>query len=158
VLLTQCHSLDYLPWLVGKVNSVWGSLSKLSDLDLEVEDTAEIVIRFENGSLGSLHIDYAQQPPSHRIEVGGTLGRVECDLQSGTMRFYGVAVKEWEEHDVPDGWERNAMFVAEIQHFLDVVSGQAEPACTLEDGVQVMRLIAAVQASNKSGRAITVAA
>jgi predicted dehydrogenase len=157
VLLTQCHSLDYLPWLVGKVNSVWGSLAKLSDLDLQVEDTAEISIRFEDGSLGSLHIDYAQEPPSHRIEIGGTLGRVECDLQSGTMRFYDVSVRDWEEHRVPDGWERNSMFVEEIRHFLDVVSGKARPACTLEDGVQVMRLIAAVQASNSSGRLITVA-
>jgi predicted dehydrogenase len=158
VLLTQCHSLDYLPWLVGKVSSVWGSLAKLSDLELEVEDTAEISLRFEDGSLGSLHIDYAQQPPSHRIEIGGTLGRLECDLQAGTMRFYDVAVKDWQEHRVPDSWERNAMFMEEMRHFLDVVSGKAEPACTLEDGVEVMRLIAAVQASNSSGRAITVAA
>jgi predicted dehydrogenase len=158
VLLTQCHSLDYLPWLVGKVNAVWGSLAKLSDLDLEVEDTAEIGIRFENGSLGSLHIDYAQQPPSHRIEIGGTLGRVECDLQAGAMRFYDVAVRGWEEHNVPDGWERNAMFVKEIEHFLDVVKGKAEPVCTLEDGVEVMRLITAVQESSSSGRAIPRAA
>jgi predicted dehydrogenase len=158
VLLTQCHSLDYLPWLVGKVGSVWGRLARLSDLDLEVEDSAEIVLQFESGSLGSLHIDYAQQPPSHRIEIGGTLGRVDCDLHAGTIRFYDVAAKAWEEHNVPDGWERNAMFVEEIQHFLAVVRGRAEPACTLEDGVMVMRLIAAVQTSSNSGRAITAAA
>jgi predicted dehydrogenase len=157
VLLTQCHSLDYLPWLAGTVSSVWGSLAKLSDLDLQVEDTAEIGIRFQNGALGSLHIDYAQQPPSHRVEIGGTLGRVECDLQAGTMRFYDVAGNGWEEHNVPEGWERNAMFVREIQNFLEVIRGKAEPACTLEDGVEVMRLIAAVRASHNTGRLITQA-
>ena len=154
VLLTQCHSLDYLPWLAGKVSAVWGSLAKLSDLDLEVEDTAEIGFRFQDGALGSLHIDYAQRPPSHRVEIGGTLGRVECDLQAGTMRYFDVAGNSWEEHRVPEGWERNDMFVQEIQNFLGMVSGRAEPACTLEDGVAVMRLISAVQASNSSGRLI----
>jgi predicted dehydrogenase len=68
-----------------------------------------------------------------------------------------VEGKGWEEHSVPDGWERNAMFVEEIQHFLAVVSGTAEPACTLDDGLGVMRLIAAVQMSNSSGRLITQA-
>jgi len=87
VLLTQCHSLDYLPWLVGRVSAVWGSLAKLSDLDLDVEDTAELGVRFENGSLGSLHLDFAQQPPSHRVEIAGTLGRIECDLLAGVLRF-----------------------------------------------------------------------
>ena len=32
VVLTQCHSLDYLPWLVGEVKSVWGMMDKISDL------------------------------------------------------------------------------------------------------------------------------
>jgi predicted dehydrogenase len=157
VLLTQCHSLDYLPWLVGKVDSVWGSLAKLSDLELEVEDSAEIGLRFEDGALGSLHIDYAQQPPSHRIEISGTRGRVECDLLAGTIRFYDVAGQEWEEHSAPGGWERNDMFLEEIRHFLAVVAGKAKPVCTLEDGVGVMRLITAVRASDSSARMITVA-
>jgi len=155
VLLTQCHALDYLPWLVGKVGTVWGALAKLSDLDLAVEDTAEIGIRFENGCLGSLHIDYAQEPPSHRVEIGGTRGRVECDLQAGTLRFYDIAAKEWEEHQVPDGWARNTMFEQEIHHFIAVTKGRAQPACSLEDGVSVMRLIEAVRASSSSGCAVT---
>jgi predicted dehydrogenase len=49
------------------------------------------------------------------------------------------------------------MFMKEIQHFRAVANGHAEPACTLEDGVEVMRLITAVQASSRSGRAITTA-
>jgi len=65
VVLTQCHSLDYLPWLVGRVGSVWGFTAKLSDLEVDVEDTAKIGLRFENGALGSIHLDYNQQPPAH---------------------------------------------------------------------------------------------
>ena len=52
VLLTQCHSLDYLPWLVGEVESVWGFVGKLSDLEVDVDDTAEIGLRFDGRGAG----------------------------------------------------------------------------------------------------------
>jgi predicted dehydrogenase len=156
VLLTQCHSLDYLPWLVGGPESVWGFLAKLSDLEIDVEDTAEIGVRFQNGSLGSLHIDYIQRPPSHRIEINGTRGIVLCDLVAGMTRFYDTSTKEWEEDDLPTEWERNVMFLEEMRHFLAVVHGEAKPACTLDEGVSVMRLIAAIRASSSSGRVVSL--
>jgi predicted dehydrogenase len=156
VLLTQCHSLDYLPWLMGKVESVWGFLAKLSDLDLDVEDTAEIGVRFAEGSVGSLHIDYAQQPPSHRVEISGTRGGLVCDLHAGTTRLYDVARKEWEEYGLPPSWERNVMFLEEMKHFLAVVKGDTDPACTLHDGIRVMQIISAVQVSNSSGRMVSL--
>lgn len=156
VLLTQCHSLDYLPWLVGEVDSVWGFLGQLSDLELDVEDTAEIGVRFVNGSLGSLHLDYSQQPPSHELEITGTSGRLLCDLMTGTTRFHPASEKRWIEDSLPRSWERNALFVAEMQHFLDVVHGKAKPACALDDGVRVMKLIGAVQTANRTGKVVNL--
>ena len=156
VLLTQCHSLDYLPWLIGRAESIWGFLGKLSELDVDVEDSAEIGVRFEDGSLGSLHLDYAQQPASHRVEMSGNRGSLLCDLLGGTTRFYDVATKKWEEFVLPHSWERNAMFIEEMGHFLAVVRGEAEPACTLDDGMRVMRLIAGVRVSNSSGRRVSL--
>ena len=156
VLLTQCHSLDYLPWLVGPVESVWGSLARLSDLSIDVEDTAEIGVQFVGGSLGSLHIDYAQQPPSHRVEVTGTAGSLICDLAAGTLRVFDVESQKWNESAVPAGWERNSMFLAEMSHFLAVVRQESQPACTLEDGIRVMRIIEAVQASDRTGRRVSL--
>lgn len=158
VLLTQCHSLDYLPWMMGAPDSVWAFLGKLGDLDIDVEDTAEIGLRFENGSFGSFHLDFSQQPPSHRIEVSGTQGSLVCDLLKGTLHYYDPVSMETETYSTPQGWERNNMFLDEMAHFLSVVRGDASPACTLEDGVRVMRLIAAAQASNSSGRLISLKA
>jgi predicted dehydrogenase len=156
VLLTQCHSLDYLPWLVGPVQAAWGMLAKLSDLEVDVDDTAEIGLRFADGALGSLHLDYNQQPPSHRFQIIGTRGTIQCDFADGAVRLYTGEQKEWEEYPLPEGWERNVMFLEEMQHFVRVVRGEAEPACTLTDGARVMRLISAVQESQRSGRLITL--
>ncbi|WP_345306528.1 Gfo/Idh/MocA family oxidoreductase [Candidatus Villigracilis saccharophilus] len=164
VVLTQCHSLDYLPWLVGKVRSAWGFTAKLSDLEVDVEDTAEIGLRFESGALGNLHLDFNQQPPAHRFEIIGTKGTIKWDLSDGAARIYRASVEslvistgrdikaggEWEAYPLPENWERNVMFLEQMKHFVAVVRGKADPACTLEDGVRVQRLAEAIHASNNT--------
>ncbi len=170
VVLTQCHSLDYLPWLAGKVESAWGFTAKLSDLEVDVEDTAEIGLRFESGALGNLHLDFNQQPPAHRFEIIGTKGSLKWDLSDGATRIYrasaeslaistGMGIKsggEWEAYPLPENWERNVMFLDQMKHFVAVVHGEVEPTCTLDDGVRVMKLISAVHESQKTGQLISL--
>ena len=156
VLLTQCHALDYLPWLVGEPEAVSGFVGKLSDLEIDVDDTAEIVLRISDGKLGTVHLDYAEQPPSHQIEIEGTQGSLKCDLLAGTTRLYRANRSAWEDFPLPAGWERNTMFLDEMRHFLAVVRGEARPACNLDDGVRVMLMIEAVKRSSRSGRVISL--
>jgi predicted dehydrogenase len=167
VVLTQCHSLDYLPWLVGDVDSVWGFTAKLSDLEVDVEDTAKIGLRFANGALGSIHLDYNQQPPAHYFEVVGTKGSLQWNLSDGTTRIYraespspsGRGVRgegEWETYPLPLSWERNVMFMEEMNHFIAIVRGEAESSCPLEAGIKVQRLIEAIHRSSKTRMAVTL--
>lgn len=165
VVLTQCHSLDYLPWLVGRVETAWGFTAKLSDLEVDVEDTAKIGLRFEGGALGSLHLDFNQQPPAHRFEVIGTKGTLKWDFSDGATRIYrsspeslaistGTGIKaggEWEVYPLADGWERNIMFLEQMKHFVAVVHGEVEPTCTLDAGVRVQHLVEAIHKSSAKG-------
>jgi predicted dehydrogenase len=156
VVLTQCHSLDYLPWLVGEPASVWSFTGKLSDLEVEVEDTAKIGLRFADGALGSLHLDYDRQPPVHTFDIAGTQGTIKWDLADGATRIYRAEKKDWEVYPLPAEWERNVMFLEQMKHFLAVVRGEAEPACTLADGIRVQRLVEAVHESQRTGRLVTL--
>jgi predicted dehydrogenase len=165
VVLTQCHSLDYLPWLIGKVESVWGLTAKLSDLEVDVEDTAEIGLRFKDGAIASIHLDFNQQPPTHQFQIVGTKGSLKWDLSDGAVHIYraspeslatssGMNIKaggEWETHPLVEGWERNVMFLEQMKHFVSVVHGEVQPACTLDDGVNTQRLIAAIHQSSSNG-------
>jgi len=42
-----------------------------------------------------------------------------------------------------------------MRHFLDVAYGRAEPLCSLEDGIQALRLCSAVHAAAHSGMCIS---
>lgn len=157
VVATQCHSLDYLPWLVGrKVESVWGFVDKLSDLEVSADDTAKIGLRFEGGALGSLHLDYNQQPPEHEFRIIGANGTIKWNLADGAARIYRTEKKDWDVYPPPAGWERNVMFQQQAQHFVDVAAGRAEPSCTLEDGAQAQKIISSAYESQKTGRLVSL--
>ncbi len=151
VVRTLCHPLDYLRYLLGEAELVWAAADHLSDLELQgVEDTAEIALRMQGGVWGSVHLNYHQRPPSHWLEVLGTEGTIRWDYTTGEARLWRAASRAWDVAPLPPGWERNAMFLAEMEHFLAVVRGEAEPVCTLEDGIRTLAL--ALEALRRAGR------
>ena len=61
---------------------------------------------------------------------------------------------QWEKYSVPEGFNRNDMFLDEMAHFLDVVNGEAEPVCTLDDGRKALKLALAAHESNRNEQMI----
>jgi predicted dehydrogenase len=154
VVRTQCHALDYLPWLVGNVESTWGFTARLGGLDLDVEDAAEIGLRFQNGALASLHLDFYQRPAVHRLDIAGTDGSLRVNLLDGSLSIYRARQEQWETVAAPEGWERNSMFLDEMRHFVQVAAGRAPSSCTLEDGLRVQHLVQAIHESDAAQRTV----
>jgi predicted dehydrogenase len=154
VVLTLSHPLDYLRWLFGEVAALWAFTGKNSDLELQVEDTAEIGLRFASSVLGSLHLDYNQRPPSHWLEVTGSQGTLRWDNLSGEVRVFQGAKGDWQVYPPPAGFERNDLFLAEMSHFLQVARGKVEPLCSLNDGIRALQLASAVHDSQQQGKLI----
>jgi predicted dehydrogenase len=144
VVLTLCHPFDYLRWLMGEVVSVASWTGQIGELDLEVEDIAEAILEFDSGAVGHVHLDYFQRPPAHRLEIIGTEGTIRWDNADGYARFYRSVEGKWESSSLPDGFERNALFMAEIRNFIDVARGRVEPECNLVDGIQALTIAVAV--------------
>jgi predicted dehydrogenase len=154
VALTLCHPLDYLRWLLGEVESVWGFAGRLGDLELDVEDTAEIGLQFAGGPVASVHLDYLQRPPVHRLEIVCTEGTIDWNNASGAVRFYRASTDAWESFLAPVGFDRNDLFLAELRNFLGVVRGLEEPRCTLRDGIEAVRIVQAFYQAAQSGQRI----
>ena len=156
VVLTLCHPLDYLHWLIGETESLWAFTSR-HGLGLEVEDTAEIGLKFKNGAVGSVHLDYIQRPPQHTLKIIGTEGTITWDNASGTVHLSRPISngpgEESQDFPVRADFERNSMFLAEMRHFRQVARGECEPICPLEDGVYALKLALAALRSDREHRA-----
>jgi predicted dehydrogenase len=139
VIRTLCHPLDYLRWLLGEAD-VTACQTSRRGLNLEVEDTAEISLGFAGGTIGQVHLDYVQRPPRHDLEIVGTAGTIRWDNADGTARFFRVESNLWEVRPPQAGFERNVMFMEQMRHFINVVRGEVQPICTLDDGVRALEL------------------
>jgi predicted dehydrogenase len=157
VVLTLCHPFDYLVWLVGEIVSVSAAIGTLGALGLEVEETAEVLLDFKQGVLASVHLDYNQRPASHWLEIVGTEGTIRWDYTNGNVRWWSSQTSEWQDIPAPKKFERNDMFQDEMRHFLEVIEGTAKPICSLDDGVQSLRIaLAAKRSASKESRWIQV--
>lgn len=154
VILTLSHPLDYLRWLFGEVEAVWAFSGRLGKLELEVEDTAEIGLHFASGLLASLHLDYNQRPPVHTLEVIGTDGVLSWDNADGKVTLCSATSDRVQYFPVPIGFERNSMFLAEMNHFIKVAGGEVDPVCSFDDGIKALKLCLAALQSAQEGKLI----
>jgi predicted dehydrogenase len=150
VLLTLCHPIDYLHWLLGPVDKVWATARQGDALGIDVEELVDLSLQFRNHVKGSIHLNYLQRPPRHKLEIIGSSGTIHWDSDSN-LRIYHHQQGSWESHPFPAGFNRNDLFLREMEHFLDVVSG-VEPDCTLDDGVEVQKIISAAYQSIETGK------
>lgn len=156
VVHTLSHPFDYLRWLLGEVSDVSAELGIMGDLDIEVEDTAKVTLIFEQGPLASVHLDYNQRPASHWLEIIGSKGTIRWDDKDGAARWWSSVKGSWQQIEVPMGFERNVMFLEEMRHFTEVVSGDLLPLCTIEDGIRALEIALAAHQSAASGNRIHI--
>ncbi len=160
VILTLSHPLDYLRWLLGEVDSLWAFAARSGDLEIDVEDTAEIGLRFRNGAIGSVHLDYYQRPPAHTLEIIGTRGSLSWDNQDGCACLYQAERRAWQRLSPEEllglerQFERNDLFLAEMRHFLAIARREDQPVCSLEDGIAALRLALAARQSARQAQRI----
>ena len=141
VVLTLSHPLDYLIWLFGRPTEVVGRTAQLPHLELQdVEGMADILLRFPSNLVASVHLDYAQRPAAHRLEIVGTEGSANCDFAAGHLRWWTNSSGTWQEYRVLPSFDRNDLFLDEIRHFRELVEQGVKPVCSLDEGVASLEI------------------
>jgi len=151
VVLTLCHPIDYLRWLIGDIESVWAYTSKVKALEIDVVAVAEIGVKFVNGVTGSIHLDYIQNPNTHFIKIIGSNGMIQWDYHIGSLVVYTMSNQNPETYPLPAGFERNDMFREQAEHLIDLIRNDRISRCSLDDGVKVQEIIQGIEDSAKKG-------
>jgi myo-inositol 2-dehydrogenase / D-chiro-inositol 1-dehydrogenase len=168
------HGIFALEWFMGsRVKRVYAEAGVLKWADKcigETEDTAVIVLRFENGGLAELVVSWAIAGGIDvRFEVFGSAGTAYLDSaraarattifsESGYGRGLDEEAKERPHVAATRGWSwptgdewSEHGHLAEIRHFVGCAAGQETPICTLEDGLRALKVVDAIYRSVKTG-------
>jgi predicted dehydrogenase len=123
----------------------------------EVEQAAQVVLRFDNGAIGTLHASWMARPgPDHQLTVFGT---------EGTLHLDGRTPLTFTPSTAPDGkGERVPLpapdrVVEPYAAFVRAASGlEPQPPVTAADGRAALAIVGAAYEAARSGRSVGVAA
>lgn len=153
VILDLIHEIDYVRWLMGETSQVTCMKGRISHLEIETEDTAAILLRFESGAIGTINLDYIQRIISRSCRIIGEEGTIFWDLLSQKVSWYLAGDKAWHEFSYA-GFQRNDRFMAEMEHLLACLRGEAAPEVDLESGSRSLKIALAAKESSVSGKVV----
>lgn len=165
------HDLDLLRHLCGEVVGVQAMTSDRLR-GLPYADTAALMLRFANGALGTLTAcDVASAPWSWELTSGENPAYPQqqgqpCYLLAGTAGSLALPQLSHWRYDGTPHWHHplqhaqdeppaGAALVRQLQHFIEVARGTAEPLVGVEDAARTLALVDAVERAATAGHAVT---
>ena len=159
VLLELSHEIDYLNWIFGDYKWVKSHIAKLSNLDIDVEDSANII--FGMGSdkdkeiVVSLNMDFFRHDSTRECTVIGEKGTLRWNAKNGEVLWYAKDSLEWIKI-FSKKTKRDYTYQQEIEHFLSAIEKDQKVSITGEEGLKTIEVIEAIHQSHDSGRKVSL--
>ena len=155
VILDCIHEFDYLRWLLGEITEVFCVAEKKTALEIDVEDNADILLRFASGTVANLHLDYIQRTYRRSCELIGEEGVLVWDYIAQTIHLYGKEDRHLQVFPRNINSDLNQMFVDEMRHFVNCVEGREQPALDIAGARIVLDVALAAKLSSEQKKVIS---
>jgi len=171
------HMIDLAIWLMGNPTPVavsGATYRKFADSDIsdspnskfgetkeggtfDVEDLAMGFIRFDNGAVLQIEFSWASniEKETRFVELRGTEAGLSLDPEKLRL-FYekdGKLINKTFKKVIGKGKDGHA---GNIENFVDVVLGQAEPVFVPQQGVDMIKILTAIYESAEKGREVVL--
>lgn len=124
VILDDIHEIDSLVWLFGDVKEIFCFTGKLSNLEIDTEDIAEIFLKFKSGLIAQIHLDYLQRTYRRYYEFIGEKGVIVWNYVKQSVELYSKKTNEWRVYQEDINTNREKMFIDEVKHFINCIKGK----------------------------------
>lgn len=131
------HMANCVEWVLGPTERVFCDAAHQVLEGVDVEDTVSLVAR-NGGALVTYSLNQFQSPNETRLDFHADGGSVRLELHAQRWGTFARGAKDWTWHPAPVR-ERDQLFVAQANAFLDGCEGRPNALCTLEEGIQTLR-------------------
>ncbi len=140
-MLDLIHEVDYLYWLLGSVESVACNYINTGELEIETEEAAEMLLKFSNGAMATIHLDYWQPQLKRYCTFTGTKGTIYWDLAEQRVTVTDMQKKQ--EEFSYQSFNRNDRFVCIIKTFLECSND--ERLTKLPEAIESLKIVLAAK-------------
>ncbi len=154
------HGVDMIAWLMGGVKSVRADCQRLL-WDTEVEDTAVITLKYNNGGIGVIEASTSVYPGLETLfSVGGEKGAIVF----GDNKFYKWVFKDGHPEPVIDNtfagincsYNDCTPHGIQIEDMARAVIENREPMLPGEEAMRAVCVILAIYESSRTGKEVEV--
>ena len=154
VLLDLIHEIDYAIWIFGRPEKVFAKVQNTGKLDIEAEDTADLLWTSPDRAAISIRLDYITRRTRRRMLAVGEYGTLEWDAIGKNVR---LAPHDCDEEVVGIEQVRDDLYRDQAEAFLRAVMGGAPgDLATFEEGADAVALCDAARCSSQSGKEETI--
>ncbi|MBE7052131.1 MAG: Gfo/Idh/MocA family oxidoreductase [Ruminococcaceae bacterium] len=155
------HGIDLLQYLVGPIKSVMGMCKTLAR-DIQVEDTANVIVEFQSGAIGVIQGTTSVEPGYPRIiQISGTKGTIEItedtitrwDVGGSALRGKQEGFGSIKSYRDPQGLESGS-HILQIKDFISAIEEGRSPLVDLYEGKKTVEIILGAYESAKSGKKV----
>jgi len=154
IILDSIHEFDYLTWLLGRPREVFAYAGRVSSLEIDTEDNADVLLRFDYGAVANIHLDYLQRTYRRACDFIGEDGVIAWDYITQSVAVYGKEDRRVEVFQESINTERNQMFVDEMRHFVRCIQAGEPPVLDAAGGRAILEVALAAKASATEGRPV----
>ncbi|NOU51772.1 Gfo/Idh/MocA family oxidoreductase [Pseudoalteromonas sp. JBTF-M23] len=139
VLLELSHELDYAQWIFGELDLQYALLKNSGELEIDVEDSADLLFLAKHGVCLNVHLDFLQQKVSRRCKIISHAGVVDWDLVANEIRICTNGSEKLLFSD--PSWEPNQMYLDMLTDFLSLINGDDSQAVSVSEASKTVALI-----------------
>lgn len=156
VVRTLDHDLDMLRWMFGSPTEVLASIGSLSGIDVEVEDTADLIFRFSGRKQANVHLCFGRRDYARGMWVVGEDGTASLDWRSGSL-IHKRGADVIDEVQLPEGYDLNEAYTAMLSDAMEQFAREPKrPAIPLSAGIGSLEMAVAALESGRTSRVVPV--
>ena len=160
VILELSHELDYLRWIFGEVEWVSGILTKQSNLEIDVEDTAHITLGIlanetKKQIIVSANLDFIRHDSTRICIAICENGSLRWDGILGEVAFMKAGSHTWEVI-FSETVANDYTYRKEWENFINCVNQDSSPLVTGTDGLRTLEIVEAIRESSKFSNRVFV--
>ena len=148
-----------LVWIIdlfGKINSVFASKAKVSNLEADIDDIYNILLKFENDLQASMTVDVISRFPYRQLKILGENGVIFADWSERIVRYY-TKEGEWIDNILEDGHiEKNYIhgegpYIEEMRIFLSTIKKENPIPYTFAEDFKILKILESIEKSCDDG-------
>tara|TARA_B110000438_G_scaffold291389_1_gene328273 strand:- start:4024 stop:5007 length:984 start_codon:yes stop_codon:yes gene_type:complete len=156
IVLTCIHEIDYLQWFLGQVDEVVSFSGKYSDLELNVDDLATALLKFKKNAIAEIHLDFFQRKEFRSCKIIGKKGMIYWDSDNNLVKLFDINQNKWIEILKVPNYERNQMFIEELDYYLDCINQNKEPMSDINEANNVLKIALGIIESSKTKKVVKI--